>query len=183
MFIISFSETIITVIVIVTVTGRNHNLCTNLMAPSTTGNSSTCTKFQSSGSEEDLKVLMDQRKNKRKVSNRESARRCRMRKQNHIDDMMNQVSQLTKDKSEILTSVNITTQHYLNVEAENSILRAQIIELNQRFESLNGIINLINTSTTNGNGAYERDCYLTSDENFMNPINMLYLNEPTHYGF
>ncbi|XP_019414972.1 PREDICTED: bZIP transcription factor 11-like isoform X2 [Lupinus angustifolius] len=134
------------------------------MAPST-GNSSTCTKFQSSGSEEDLKVLMDQRKNKRKVSNRESARRCRMRKQNHIDDMMNQVSQLTKDKSEILTSVNITTQHYLKVEAENSILRTQIVELNQRFESLNGIINLINTSTT-------------SDENFMNPINMLYLNEP-----
>ncbi|XP_019438019.1 PREDICTED: bZIP transcription factor 44-like [Lupinus angustifolius] len=137
---------------------------------SCSGNSSTCTKFQSSSSEEDLQVVMDQRKNKRKLSNRESARRCRMRKQNHIDDMMNQVSQLTKENSEIVTSVNFTMQHYLNIEAENSILRVQMVELNQRLESLNSIINLINSTT--------KDCYVTSAENFMNPMNMFYFNQP-----
>lgn len=89
--------------------------------------------LESSGPE---KELMDQRKNKRKQSNRESAKRCRMRKHKHVDDMMSQMSQLTKDNSEILNSINITTQHYLNVEAENSILRAQIGELSQRFQSL-----------------------------------------------
>ncbi|KAE9586748.1 hypothetical protein Lal_00004403 [Lupinus albus] len=140
---------------------------------SSSGNSSTCTKFQSTCSEEDLQVVMDQRKNKRKLSNRESARRCRMRKQNHIDEMMNQVSQLTKENNEILTSVNITTQHYLNIEAENSILRVQMVELNQRLESLNGIINLIMNSTT-----ITKDSYVTSPENFMNPMNMLYFNQP-----
>jgi len=46
--------------------------------------------------------MMDQRKNKRKQSNRESAKRSRMRKQKHVDDMMSQGSQLTKDNSEIL---------------------------------------------------------------------------------
>ncbi|CAL0327017.1 unnamed protein product [Lupinus luteus] len=137
---------------------------------SSSGNSSTCTKFQSSCSEENLQVVMDQRKNKRKLSNRESARRCRMRKQNHIDDMMNQVSQLTKENSEILTSVNITTQHYVNIEAQNSILRVQMVELNQRLQSLNNIMNLINTTS--------KDCYVNSAESFMNPMNMLYFNQP-----
>ncbi|KAJ1378869.1 Basic-leucine zipper domain [Sesbania bispinosa] len=111
---------------------------------SSSGNSS---KTQSSGSEEDLQILMDQRKNKRKQSNRESARRSRMRKQNHLEDLTNQVSKLTKDNGEILTNINITTQHYLNVEAENSILRAQMGELNQRLQSLNDILNFIKTNT------------------------------------
>lgn len=135
---------------------------------SSSGNSS---KTQSSGSEEDLQILMDQRKNKRKQSNRESARRSRMRKQNHLEDLTNQVSKLTKDNGEILTNINITTQHYLNVEAENSILRAQMGELNQRLQSLNDILSFIETNT----GSYERDCYQTSEQNCMN---MLYLNQP-----
>ncbi|XP_061350773.1 bZIP transcription factor 44-like [Gastrolobium bilobum] len=138
---------------------------------SSSGNSSMCTKIQSSGSEEDLQLMMDQRKNKRKQSNRESARRSRMRKQNHLDDMMREVSRLTKDKSEIITSIKVTTQQYLNVEAENSILRAQMTELSQRLESLNDIINLINATTS----SYERDCYQSSAQNF---FNMLSLNEP-----
>ncbi|XP_058780752.1 bZIP transcription factor 44-like [Vicia villosa] len=133
------------------------------------GNSSASTKFGSSGSEKDLNNLMDERKNKRKQSNRESAKRSRMRKQKHVDDMMNQVSELTKDNSEIVNKINITTQHYLNVEAENSILRAQIGELSQRFQSLNNIIELINTNNTS-NGSYDsRDCYETSGaQNIMN---------------
>ncbi|XP_027357076.1 bZIP transcription factor 11-like [Abrus precatorius] len=141
---------------------------------SSSGNSSTSTKIQSSGSEEELQVLIDdERRNKRKQSNRESARRSRMRKQNHLDDLTKQVSQLTKDNREILTSINITTQHYLNVEAENSVLRAQMGELSQRLQSLNDIINIINNTTTTG--SYERDCYLTSAQNFMN---MHCLNQP-----
>ena len=148
-----------------------------LMMASSSGNSSTTsTKVQSSGSEEDLQVLMDQRRNKRKQSNRESARRSRMRKQTHLDDLMSQVCKLTKDNGEILTSIDITTQHYLSVEAENSILRAQLGELSQRLQSLNDIISLINTTTA---GAYERDCYLPSAENFIiNPMNMFHLNQP-----
>ncbi|CAI8600036.1 unnamed protein product [Vicia faba] len=132
------------------------------------GNSSASTKFGSSGSEKDLNNLMDERKNKRKQSNRESAKRSRMRKQKHVDDMMNQVSDLTKENNEIVNKINITTQHYLNVEADNSILRAQIGELSQRFQSLNNIIELINTAN-NGSGSYDsRDCYETSAQNMMN---------------
>lgn len=103
--------------------------------------------LQNSGSEEDLQQLMDQRKRKRMISNRESARRSRMRKQKHLDDLMAQVSQLRKENNQIITTMNVTTQHFLNVEAENSVLRAQVSELTHRLQSLNEIIDFMTTAT------------------------------------
>ena len=146
---------------------------------SSSGNSSTPT--QNSGSEGDLQVLMDQRKRKRMQSNRESARRSRMRKQKHLDDLMGQVTQLSKDNNQILTSINITNQHLMNVEAENSILRAQVVELSQRLESLNGILNFINTTSSVG-GVYGTHQNTTaaaaSADSFINPLDLLYHNQP-----
>lgn len=115
------------------------------------GNSSGSTQIQNSGSEEELQVLMDQKKRKRMQSNRESARRSRMRKQQHLDELSGQVNQLKKENEQILTKTNITTQHYLNLESENLILRAQIDELSQRLDSLNDILNYMNMNVRNNN--------------------------------
>ncbi|XP_039033248.1 bZIP transcription factor 44-like [Hibiscus syriacus] len=134
---------------------------------SSSGNSNSSGFMVPSGSEEDLHQLMDQRKRKRMESNRESARRSRMRKQKHLDDLTAQVTQLAEDNNQILTSIAFTTQHYLNIEAENSVLRAQMMELSQRLGSLNEILRFLN------NGAYE-----TSDESFTNPFNIHHLNQP-----
>lgn len=117
---------------------------------SSSGNSFGSAQIQNSGSEGDL---MDQRKRKRMQSNRESARRSRMRKQKHLDDLMAQVSQLRKENGQILSSINVTTQHYVNVESENSVLRAQMMELSQRLQSLNDILNYINSSTAAAAGS------------------------------
>ncbi|KAI5669128.1 hypothetical protein M9H77_18981 [Catharanthus roseus] len=117
---------------------------------SSSGTSSGSSGLQNSGSEEDLQQLMDQRKRKRMISNRESARRSRMRKQKHLDDLMAQVTQLRKENNQIITSMNVTTQHYLNVEAENSILKAQMNELTHRLQSLNEIIDILNATNNGG---------------------------------
>ncbi|XP_022137855.1 bZIP transcription factor 44-like [Momordica charantia] len=101
---------------------------------------------QSSGSEEELRQLMDQRKRKRMQSNRESARRSRMRKQQHLDGLMGQVANLRENKNQIVSRINLTTHLFLNVEAENSVLRAQIMELSHRLESLNQILFHINNT-------------------------------------
>ncbi|KAJ0818643.1 putative transcription factor bZIP family [Helianthus annuus] len=113
------------------------------------------------GSEEDL---MDLKKRKRMQSNRESARKSRMRKQKHLDDLTDQINQMKKDNAQILATINMTTPQYVKVEAENSVLRAQMSELSQRLDYLNEIINLMSynsTSTSNhhcmSGGVFEFD--------------------------
>ncbi|KAJ4840106.1 hypothetical protein Tsubulata_035315, partial [Turnera subulata] len=134
--------------------------------------------FYNSGSEGDMQVLMDQRKRKRMQSNRESARRSRMRKQKHLDDLMAQVTQLRKDNSQILSSINITTQRFLTVEAENSVLRAQMVELGHRLDSLNEILNYIDTTSNEIYEMSHQDLQTNVADGFMNPLNMVYLNQP-----
>ncbi|KAK9165450.1 hypothetical protein Scep_000641 [Stephania cephalantha] len=116
----------------------------------TTTSSGSSSLLQNSGSEEDLQLLMDQRKRKRMLSNRESARRSRLRKQKQLDDLMAQVAHLRKENSQIVTSLNMTTQHYLNIDSENSVLRAQEAELSHRLESLMGIVRYLNVTNVNG---------------------------------
>lgn len=153
------------------------------------GNSSGSTqKLQNSGSEGDL---MDQRKRKRMQSNRESARRSRQRKQNHLDELMAQAAQLRKENNQIITTTNLTTQQFVKVEAENSVLRAQMDELSQRLHSLNDILDYINNTTTAAaattgciDGVFEMDNLFGVDDhqssylNNNNSWNMMYPNQP-----
>ncbi|OVA02535.1 Basic-leucine zipper domain [Macleaya cordata] len=98
----------------------------------------------SSGSEGDPQyVMVDDKKKRRMISNRESARRSRMKKQQHLDDLLNQVVQLQKKNNEIANRVNATTQVYNNVESENKILRAQMMELTDRLQSLNSVLRIV----------------------------------------
>lgn len=97
-----------------------------------------------------------------------------MRKQKHLDDLTAQVAQLSKENHQLITSIDITTQHYLNVEADNSILRAQVLELSHRLESLNEIINFLTAS----NDVYEDTSTLNEPSDcFFNPMNLSYLNQ------
>ncbi|MED6158046.1 hypothetical protein PIB30_029100 [Stylosanthes scabra] len=143
-----------------------------------------------SGSEGDPQQhIMDQRKRKRMQSNRESARRSRMRKQQHLDSLISQADELKKENSQISTSIGITTELYLNIESDNAILRAQMAELTNRLNSLNDIINYMNssmsitTTTTNNHhflAATHHEAQEThfNDCGFMDPWNSLAANQP-----
>ncbi|XP_022762120.1 bZIP transcription factor 11-like [Durio zibethinus] len=149
-------------------------------APSSVTSSGSSTLITNSGSEEDLQALMDERKRKRMISNRESARRSRMRKQKHLDDLMVQVTQLRKENHQFITSINITTQLYVNVEAENSVLRAQVNELSHRLQSLNEIISFLNGSNGGNFDAEDSTNFAFTEpaDSFLNPFNLAYLNQP-----
>lgn len=118
-----------------------------------------------------------------------------MRKQKHLDDLMAQVADLRRENEQILQTINLTTQQFINVEAENSVLRAQMSELAQRLESLNEIVNYMNTLS--GVGSLEEDCLgfvghgmddfgvfegyngnLLNGGNNNNPWNLGFLNQP-----
>lgn len=118
---------------------------------------------------------MDQMKRKRMQSNRESARRSRMKKQQHLDELNAQVTQLQKENEQIVGNINLATQNFLNVEAENSVLRAQMMELSQSLQSLNEILNCMNSS----NGILEMMEIQDNPDCFMNNSwNLMYHNQP-----
>ncbi|KAG6489365.1 hypothetical protein ZIOFF_050634 [Zingiber officinale] len=89
--------------------------------------------------EEELRALIEQRKLRRMLSNRESARRSRMRKQKHMQDLTAQVGRLRKENGQILIALDATAQLCAGVVAENTVLRAQAVELSARLKSLNEI--------------------------------------------
>ncbi|CAA0807638.1 basic leucine-zipper 44 [Striga hermonthica] len=86
---------------------------------------------------------VDQRKRKRMISNRDSARRSRARKQKHLDDLVAQVAELREDNSRILAGLNAAAQNFAGVESENAVLRAQMAELSHRLRSLEEILGFL----------------------------------------
>ncbi|KAJ8486242.1 hypothetical protein OPV22_018727 [Ensete ventricosum] len=106
------------------------------------GTSSGSSLLQSSGSDQDLQAVAvaEQKKRQRMKSNRESARRSRIRKQKHLDDLTAEANQLRQENSRLLTSLFLTTQHHVAVEAENSVLSTRMLELTDRLQSLDEIL-------------------------------------------
>ncbi|GER44356.1 basic-leucine zipper transcription factor family protein [Striga asiatica] len=86
---------------------------------------------------------LDERKQKRKLSNRESARRSRMRKQQHLDELVGQVSQLQDESKKMRQMIDGATQLYINFASENNGLRARVSELTDRLHSLNSVIKVV----------------------------------------
>ncbi|XP_054821843.1 bZIP transcription factor 11-like [Prosopis cineraria] len=130
------------------------------------------------GSASDSPNIIDQKKRKRMLSNRESARRSRMKKQQHQDDLVKQVGELKKENHEIIRNLSITNQLYVNMEAENAILRTQMAELTNRLESLNEIISYINNNSSNNylfDDGITNDAAMINDCGFFNPN---WINQP-----
>lgn len=148
--------------------------------------------MQNSGSEGDLQqVVMDERKRKRMESNRESARRSRARKQKHLDDLTAQIAQVRSENQQVLHTINLTTQQFRAVDAQNSVLRAQMNELTQRLESLNEMINYMNA--LGGVAQFEPeglgilgndmgDLGILNGYNGNNAHNLVCVNEPWNLG-
>ncbi|XP_071716029.1 bZIP transcription factor 44-like [Rutidosis leptorrhynchoides] len=143
----------------------------------TTSSGSGSGSGKNSGSERDLQNLMDQRKRKRMLSNRESARKSRMRKQQRLEELTGELSQLRKENNQIMSSISVTTQHYMSVEAENCVLRAQVAELSNRLQSLNEIIAFCGFSEEQyygngvGNGTEFVDEFMVNSLSYLNVIN------------
>ena len=112
----------------------------------------------SSGSLHNTDLYQQQQQLQRKMSNRESARRSRVRKQKHLDDLMAQLAQLRKANNQLVMMMNVTAQRLLHVEAENSVLRAQMAQLDARLDSLNEIIGFLDAEKE-GFALDEEFCY------------------------
>ncbi|KAI9165546.1 hypothetical protein LWI28_016086 [Acer negundo] len=107
-------------------------------------------------SEEDHNLVVDVnnkdqiKKRKRLMSNRESARRSRLKKMNQLNSLLAEIKKLKEENDQMLLTMSLSNQLYLDMEAQNSVLRAQIAELNYRLQTLKEIINVVSSSSCYG---------------------------------
>ncbi|KAK2457062.1 hypothetical protein P8452_03962 [Trifolium repens] len=95
----------------------------------------------SSGSDGgDLQI--DERKRKRMLSNRESAKRSRMRKQKQIEDLTEEAGRLQIENDRVAKRIKATEDAYVEMEAANNVIRAQTMELAERLRFLNSVIDV-----------------------------------------
>ena len=81
-------------------------------------------------------AILDERKRRRMMSNRESARRSRMRKQKHLENLRNQVSRFRIENRELNNRLQFLQHHCNRVQTENDWLESERIVLRQKLNSI-----------------------------------------------
>ncbi|TXG62394.1 hypothetical protein EZV62_013757 [Acer yangbiense] len=77
---------------------------------------------------------------RRMVSNRESARRSRKRKQAHMTELESQVNRLTCEKEILLKQFSDTTQQYRNADTNNRVLKSDVEALRAKVANVSPTI-------------------------------------------
>lgn len=80
--------------------------------------------------------IIDERKQRRMISNRESARRSRMRKQKHLDELWSQVVRLRNENHNLMDKLNHATDCHDHVLKENIRLKEEASDLRQMLTTL-----------------------------------------------
>ncbi|OIV92834.1 hypothetical protein TanjilG_00968 [Lupinus angustifolius] len=81
-------------------------------------------------------TIVEERKRRRMVSNRESARRSRMRKQRHLENLRNQLNLFRVENRELNTQLQILLNHCDRVRTENNWLRSERTLLCQKLSNI-----------------------------------------------
>ncbi|XP_044494551.1 basic leucine zipper 43-like [Mangifera indica] len=100
-------------------------------ASSLSNNSSTSDEAE----EQQLRII-DERKQRRMISNRESARRSRMRKQKHLDELWAQVVRLRTENHNLIDRLNYVSECHERVLQENARLKDEASDLRQMLSEL-----------------------------------------------
>jgi len=113
----------------------------SLHSPGRNGEAISYSWNNSTSDETEDRQVIDVRKKRKMLSNRESARRSRLRKQLHFDALRAQVAHLRAENGQILNKFNIAAQHYAQITEENSQLTSHALELIQKLQRLHHTIN------------------------------------------
>lgn len=97
-------------------------------------------KRSSSNSGSDDPPIVDERKRRRMISNRESARRSRMRKQKHLENLRNQVNRLKVGNRDIMNQLRLVTHHSQLLLRDNERLRSESVMLRQKLWDIRQVL-------------------------------------------
>lgn len=84
--------------------------------------------------------VIDERKRRRMISNRESARRSRMRKQKHLENLRNQLNRLRMENRELSSRLRFVLHHCQRARTDNDRLRSEHIILRRRLSEIRQIL-------------------------------------------
>ncbi|GJY55571.1 basic leucine zipper 4-like protein [Tanacetum coccineum] len=102
------------------------------------------TNTSNSGSDEgspvEVRNPVDDRKRRRMISNRESARRSRMRKQKHLENLRNQVTRHKTGNRELMNRLRFISQHAQVMQQENERLRSESVMLKQKLWDIQQVL-------------------------------------------
>ncbi|KAK9090911.1 hypothetical protein Sjap_024088 [Stephania japonica] len=93
-------------------------------------------KSPSDKAEEYQPSVVDERRQRRMISNRESARRSRMRKQKHLDELWSQVLRLRNENRQLIDKLNQVSDSHDRILKENSTLREEATELRRMLHEV-----------------------------------------------
>ncbi|GFP99946.1 basic leucine zipper 43 [Phtheirospermum japonicum] len=111
-----------------------------------------------------LGTTIDERKRRRMISNRESARRSRMRKQKHVDNLRNQVNRLKVENRELMNRLRWVVHHTRLFWTENEYLRSESVVLRQRLWDIRQVLlarQLLNPTCINNQGLLSPHALIT----------------------
>lgn len=111
-----------------------------------------------SGSVEENKTRDEIKRIRRKLSNRESARRSRRRKQAHLGDLEMEVAQMRVENSSLFNQLTEITQKLNNALVDNRVLKSDVEALRAKVKMAEDMVarsvaNQVQTSSTNSTPA------------------------------
>lgn len=84
--------------------------------------------------------VIDERKQRRMLSNRESARRSRMRKQRHLENLRSQLNRLKMENRELTNRLQFVLFHWQRVRTDNDRLRSEHSLLRRKLSELRELL-------------------------------------------
>ncbi|MCO5603886.1 hypothetical protein L7F22_058040 [Adiantum nelumboides] len=96
--------------------------------------------LESGGNEQNL-IPGDIKRMRRMLSNRESARRSRRRKQAHLSELEMQVAQLRVENSSLFKQLNEITQKFNSAIVDNRVLKADVEALRAKVKMAEDMVN------------------------------------------
>ncbi|KAF3432027.1 hypothetical protein FNV43_RR26766 [Rhamnella rubrinervis] len=111
--------------------GAGHEFGTTTPTNTTPQSSSLSNNSTSDEAEEQQLRIIDERRQRRMISNRESARRSRMRKQKHLDELWSQVVRLRTENHSLIDKLHHMSECHDKVVKENARLKEEASDLRQ----------------------------------------------------
>ncbi|KAI3700024.1 hypothetical protein L2E82_44637 [Cichorium intybus] len=114
----------------------SNNLLTNIPEYFSTPPSSLSTNSTSDEADEQQYDIIGERKRRRMISNRESARRSRIRKQKQLDELLSQLVRLRTDNQSLMENLNQLAERHERAVEENERLKEETTDIRRKLDEI-----------------------------------------------